>query len=339
MDKQIHNILKGFYKEINKVKNLEEASTLEIEYLGRKGIINSLSSILNTFSNENKKIAGIKFNKLKQEISSQIEKLKKDLVAIEKNNLSSTIDTSIPGKHFPIGQLHPTTRIIRRINGFFRYLGYSVYDGPEVETDEYNFQKLNVPADHPARELQDTLYIAEPEYLLRTQTSSVEVRAMMNEKLPFRIVVPGKVYRNETASATNNAMFYQYQGVAIGENLNMSHLKGTLASFARFLYGNDIKTRFRCKYYPEVEPGAGMDIQCNFCNGKGCQVCKYRGWIEVLGSGMIHPNTLKACGIDKKQYSGFAFGLGLDRLVMLSYKIDDIRKLYNGELLVKQNTK
>lgn len=337
MESELNKIISQLNDALLHTTTLEQLDALETEYMGRKGKFNAAASELAKLSIEDKKSAGVLFNKIKSQATVQIQVTKDKMSKDIDKDLLKSIDTSIPGTHFTVGQLHPTTRVIRRINSFFRYLGYSVYDGPEIETDEYNFQKLNVPSDHPARELQDTLYIAEPEYLLRTQTSSVEVRAMMKEKLPFRIVVPGKVYRNETASTTNNAMFYQYQGVAIGEKLNMSHLKGTLTTFAQFLYGSEIKTRFRCKYYPEVEPGAGMDIQCNFCGGIGCQVCKYRGWIEVLGSGMIHPNTLASCGIDKTKYSGFAFGLGLDRLVMLSYKIDDIRKLYNGELIVKQS--
>jgi phenylalanyl-tRNA synthetase alpha chain len=222
---------------------------------------------------------------------------------------------------------------MRKINSFFRYYGYSVYEGPEIETNEFNFEKLNLPKDHPARELADTLYIQEPEILLRTHTSSVEARALTKEELPLRIVVPGKVYRNETENTTNNSMFYQYEGLVVDKNMSMADLKGTLNAFVRFLYGDDVKTRFRCKYYPQVEPGAGLDVQCTFCHGKGCQVCKYRGYIEVLGAGMVHPNMLKNCNVDTKIWNGFAFGMGFDRLVMLSYGINDVRKLYNGELV------
>jgi len=219
------------------------------------------------------------------------------------------------------------------LNSFFRYYGYSVYEGPEVEFNEYNFEKLNLPKDHPARSLADTLFISEPNIMLRTHTSSVETRAMTNEDLPLRIVVPGKVFRNETTNATNNSMFYQYEGLVVDKNVSMAELKGTLDKFIKFLYGVETKTRFRCKYYPQVEPGAGLDIQCLFCNSKGCTVCKFRGWVEVLGCGMVHPNVLRSCGIDHKKWSGFAFGMGLDRIVMLKYGIDDIRKLYSGELV------
>ena len=337
MDQHIQITRKEFDILLKSIKTLEDLKHIDTEYLGRKGKVNALSKHIVTLSNNNKKLFGKDLNALKTHISHSLDNKLKILKNSLKNELHLKIDDSIPGKSFIIGQLHPTTRVIRQINNFFRYLGYSVYDGPEIETDEFNFQKLNLPLDHPARELQDTLYVVEPEYLLRTHTSSVETRAMVNEQLPIRIVVPGKVYRNETANATNNAMFYQYEGLCIDHSISMSNLKGTLTAFVKFLYGEGTQTRFRCKYYPQVEPGAGMDILCNFCRGSGCQVCKYRGWIEVLGAGMVHPNVLKSCNIDPRVWSGFAFGMGLDRLVMLSYGISDIRKLYNGELLVKQN--
>ena len=338
MDQQINKVRNTFSELFDKSSSIVSLETIQIEYLGRKGQINHLASQLVKLSLSEKKIFGKLVNSLKQDISSLIDQKKLALSKKKHQTLLSEIDTTSPGTKYLIGQLHPTTLVIRQINSFFRYLGYGVYDGPEIETDEYNFQKLNVPADHPARELQDTLYIVEPEYLLRTHTSSVETRAMTKEQLPLQIVVPGKVYRNETANATNNSMFYQYEGLRIDKNISMAHLRGTLDRFVRFLYGENTKTRFRCKYYPQVEPGAGMDIQCNFCNGNGCQVCKYRGWIEVLGAGMVHPNVLTSCKIDPEIWSGFAFGMGLDRLVMLKYGIDDVRKLYSGQLIVKQNT-
>jgi phenylalanyl-tRNA synthetase alpha chain len=279
---------------------------------------------------EEKKQAGPKLNELKSSINRLIENKNNELGSVD---VKEDIDISLPGIKPKVGHLHPSTQVLRKLNAFFRYLGYSVYEGPEIETNEFNFSKLNLPKDHPARDLQDTLYIEEPEVLLRTHTSSVEARALTQEEVPIRIVVPGKVYRNESANATNNSMFYQYEGLVVDKNINMSHLKGTLIAFAKFLYGDDIKTRFRCKYYPQVEPGAGLDIQCTFCGGIGCQVCKYRGYIEVLGAGMVHPQLLKACGVDPQEWSGFAFGMGFDRLVMLTYGITDVRRLYDGSLV------
>jgi phenylalanyl-tRNA synthetase alpha chain len=306
--------------------------TLHVKYFGKKqGLFTKLSQIMRELAPEDRKEAGQILNATKSVVESRITELTQ-----KASNPLADIDTTLPGIRPKLGQLHPTTQVLRSMNAFFRYLGYSVYQGPEVETDEYNFNKLNLPMDHPARELQDTLYISEPDVLLRTHTSSVETRALSHEELPIRIVVPGKVYRNETSNATNNSTFYQYEGLVVDRNLSMADLKGTLVAFAKFLYGEDVKTRFRCKYYPQVEPGAGMDIRCTFCHGEGCIVCKHRGWIEVLGSGMVHPNMLRKCGIDPEDWTGFAFGMGLDRLVMLKHGINDVRKLYNGELVVEE---
>ncbi|MBP9797587.1 phenylalanine--tRNA ligase subunit alpha [Candidatus Woesebacteria bacterium] len=337
MDDELKKLQSNFHASLKAVISLESLQNLSIEYLGRKGHINGLFGRMKGLSVEDVKALGQKINGVKGEIEAAVETKKGELSAKRSEDLLKSINTSLPGIKPRIGHLHPTTQTIRDINSFFKYLGFSVYEGPEIETDEYCFEKLNVPMDHPARDLQDTLYISEPEWLLRTQTSSVEAHALTDEKPPIRIVTPGKVYRNETSSTTNNSIFYQYQGLCVDKDISMANLRGTLNAFLRFLYGNDVKTRIRCKYYPEVEPGAGMDIQCSFCTGVGCQVCKYRGWVEVLGSGMVHPNTLKACGIDPKEYSGFAFGLGLDRLVMHKYGITDIRKLYSGALVFEDS--
>ncbi|QQG43909.1 MAG: phenylalanine--tRNA ligase subunit alpha [Candidatus Roizmanbacteria bacterium] len=324
-------LLDNLRDKLNNVKSSTDIENLRIEFLGRNGLVNQLLQKIKDVAPDQKKEYGQKVNTLK----SQIEELLQDEEKEFKQTTTLNIDITLPGIKPKVGNLHPTTIVIRKINQFFRYLGYSVYEGPEIETNEFNFEKLNLPKDHPARELADTLYIQEPEYLLRTHTSSVETRAMTQEKLPLRIVVPGKVYRNETSNPTNNSMFYQYEGLIVDKNISMADLKGTLIAFVKFLYGQETKTRFRCKYYPQVEPGAGLDVECKFCQGKGCSVCKYRGFIEVLGSGMVHPNVLKNCGIDPKVWSGFAFGMGLDRLVMLQYGINDIRKLYSGELVYK----
>lgn len=329
----VDNVLKQLDDELSAARNVLELEKVRIKYLGRNGLINDLLNKIAKMPLSDRREYGEKINKLKSEVDSRIEEERSKLLAQIEEEEEARTDVTLPGIKPPVGHLHPTTMTIRRLNSFFRYLGYSVYEGPEIETNEYNFEKLNLPLDHPARDLADTLYIKEPEILLRTHTSSVETRAMSNEKLPLRIVVPGKVYRNETSNATNNSMFYQYEGLAVDKNLSMADLKGTLIAFVKFLYGEETKTRFRCKYYPQVEPGAGLDVNCTFCNTKGCAVCKYRGYIEVLGAGMVHPNVLRACGINPQNYSGFAFGMGLDRLVMLDYGITDIRKLYSGEIV------
>lgn len=332
MHQEIDAIQSSFQSDVQKIDSLDVLQTIRIKYLGRKGLINDLFSSIISLEDDDKKKVASQLNSLKREIESSLADAEISVKQKERAKLD-TVDLSIPGVKPKLGHLHPTTTVIRSINSFFRYYGYSIYEGPEIETNEYNFEKLNLPKDHPARALQDTLYIKSPEYLLRTHTSSVETRAMTQEKLPLRIVVPGKVYRNETANSTNNSVFYQYEGLVVDESITMSQLKWTLHEFLKFLYGEDVKTRMRCKYYPQVEPGAGMDVQCTFCHGPGCSVCKYRGWVEVLGSGMVHPNVLKSCGIDPEIYTGFAFGLGLDRLVMLKYGINDVRDLYSGGLV------
>lgn len=328
-------LLKQFNEDLLKISNLIDFENIETKYLGRNGVVNKLLQNIKDIPAEQRKQYGQDMNKIK----SQIEQLLNEKRGELKKNKPAlvNIDTTLPGIKPRLGNLHPTTIVVRKINSFFRYLGYSVYEGPEIESNEFNFEKLNLPKDHPARELMDTLYIKEPEYLLRTHTSSVEARALTQETLPLRIVVPGKVYRNETSNPTNNSVFYQYEGLYVDRNVTLADLKGTLIAFVKFLYGPETKTRFRCKYYPQVEPGAGLDVECTFCHGNGCPVCKYRGYIEALGAGMVHPNMLRACGIDPKQWSGFAFGVGLDRLVMLQYEISDIRKLYSGELVYEEN--
>lgn len=326
---QTESILSQAQTEITAVSNDAELEQARITFMGRNGLVNKLFEEMKTLSGEEKKGAGQKINELKNAIEQLIHEKQQTLSGIV---VQESVDTSLPGIRPGIGHLHPTTQVMRKLNSFFRYLGYSVYEGPEIETNEFNFEKLNLPKDHPARELADTLYIEEPEVLLRTHTSSVETRALTQEELPIRIVVPGKVYRNEEENATNGSMFYQYEGLVVDKNISMADLKGTLIAFVKFLYGPDTKTRFRAKYYPQVEPGAGLDVGCTFCGGKGCQVCKYRGYIEVLGAGMVHPNLLQACGINPQEWSGFAFGMGFDRLVMLSYGITDVRRLYDGSL-------
>lgn len=319
---------------IEEAVSIDALEVVRISFFGRKGEFTLISQTMGSLSPEERVATGRKLNEVKNTLDTAFSTRRRELDVT--NDWLSSLDTSLPGEKPILGHLHPTTETLRAINGWFRSQGYSVYEGPEVETNEFNFEKLNLPKDHPARELADTLYIREPDLLLRTHTSSVETRAMTAEELPLRIVVPGKVYRNETSNMTNNSMFYQYEGLVIDKQMSMAELKGTLNAFVRFLYGSDVKTRFRCKYYPQVEPGAGLDIQCTFCQGAGCSVCKHRGWIEVLGAGMVHPNALRACGIDPDAWSGFAFGMGLDRMVMLKYGITDIRKLYNGELVYEE---
>ena len=325
MNKQIKQIITNFQTDLESTNDIADLDSLFLKYLGKKGITSELLKSLQGLALQDKKMYGPTLNELKK---SQEQSIKDKKLSLEnEENSALEQDLTIPGHIKNIGHLHPTTTIIREMNEFFLRQGFSIGEGPEIEDVEYNFRRLNLPEGHPATDLQDSLFIEEPNLLLRTQTSSVETRTLSDFKPPMRVVVPGKCYRNETTSLTNSAFFYQYQGFVVDKGINIGHLKDTLTQFHQFLFGDDVVLRFRYKYYPEVSPGMGVDMQCRFCHGQGCKVCKFRGFVEVLGSGMIHYNTLKACNIDPEVYSGFAFGLGLDRLVMSKYGITDIRKL------------
>ncbi len=328
---KINQLQQNFQADLKQVNSLDDLEQLRLKYLSKKhGLTTQLLKQLATLSPQDKKTYGPLLNQLKQ---TQLKTIKE--LAAKLNQSNSNLDLTIPQPPANLGRLHPTTQIIQQINDFFRYYGFSIGEGPEIEDIEYNFRKLNLPEGHPATDLQDSLFIQEPNLLLRTQTSSIEARILTQYDPPMRVVAPGVCYRNETTNATNAAFFYQYQGFVVEKGITIQHLKEMLTKFHQFLFGDDVKLRFRYKYYPEVSPGMGVDMQCRFCHGKGCQVCKHRGWIEVLGSGMIHYNTLKACGIDPEIYTGFAFGMGLDRLVMSKFAINDIRKLYGGKLTYK----
>jgi phenylalanyl-tRNA synthetase alpha chain len=329
----IETLKKEFNSELDKVTGGDQIDSLYLKYFSKtNGKITILLKSLSTLTIEEKKKLGPVYNELSLSLRLLIEQARGN---INTKILSDPlIDLTYPLPPKKTGTLHPTTQTIREMNDFFRYYGFSVVEGPEIETEDFNFRRLNLPEGHPATDLQDSLYIDQKEgILLRTHTSSVESRLLSDYKPPIRVVVPGPCYRNETPNSTNGAFFYQYQGVVVDKGITIQHLKSTVELFHKFLFGNDVILRFRYKYYPEVSPGMGTDIQCGFCKGAGCSVCKYRGWIEVLGSGMIHYNTLKMCGIDPEIYTGFAFGMGLDRLVMQRYGIEDIRDLYEGGMV------
>lgn len=332
MQDKIQNTKQQFENDLLQSLNSGNFDELYLKYFSKThGIITDLMKTLPNLAVEEKRKVGQELNQLQIEIKNAIEDAKSTFAHKQINDPRLDLTLPLPAKK--TGMLHPTTQVIREMNEFFRYYGYSIAEGPEIETAEYNFRKLNLPENHPATDLQDSLFIDEPNILLRTQTSSVESRILTDYKPPIRVVTPGKCYRNETASRTNSSFFYQYQGVVVDKGINIQHLKGTLENFHKFLFGDDVVLRFRYKYYPEVSPGVGVDMRCRFCQGAGCDVCKHRGWIEMLGSGMIHYNTLKMCGIDPDVYTGFAFGMGLDRIVMQRFKITDIRKLYGGGLV------
>lgn len=331
----LNKILEDSKNKINLAVTSAELELIRIDLLGRTGLINKLFSEIKNAPNPRE--YGQLLNKLKNDIETLISEKSKNFSSEIKNLKFKIKNSDFSLKK--IGHLHPITQTERQLNEVFRKLGFSIYNSPEIVTDEYNFTRLNVPADHPARDMQDTIYIKEPEYLLRTQTSTIESYLLQNENknLPIRVAFPGAVFRNEKVNRSNHFVFHQYQAVVVDKGITMKDLIGTMDLMFKTLYGPEVVVRYRCKYYPEVEPGVGPDMQCFSCKGKGCPLCKYAGWIEMGGSGMIHPNVLKAAGIDPKIWSGFAFGMGLDRWTMAENCIKDIRTLMGGNLAYKPN--
>ena len=320
--------------QISACHSSAELEKIRIELLGRNGLLRKLfSEIKNAL---NPKEYGQQLNHLKKEIEELISTRQKNL-SPKIRNLKLEIRNSQFGLS-KLGHLHPITITERQINEIFRKLGFSLYDGPEIETDEFCFQRLNVPLNHPARELQDTIFIKEPDLLLRTQGSSIEARLLSAELPPFKCAFPGRVYRNEKVNKSNHFIFHHYQGVVVDKNVTLKNLIGTFNILFKELYEADVHVRYRCKYYPEVEPGMGLDLECFSCHGSGCPICKGAGWVEMGGAGIIHPQVLKMADIDPKIWRGFAFGLGLDRWVMAKFNIKDIRTLLGGNLAYKPNT-
>jgi phenylalanyl-tRNA synthetase alpha chain len=336
MNQNLENIKNQYQQKIADLKTDQQLEELRIELFGRNGLINDLFSKIKEISNEEKKQYGADLNQLKTFLE---ELLKNQTVSkTEKKDLILEIGNS-EIKLSKLGHLHPITQTERELNEVFRKLGFSVYDSPQIVTDDFNFARLNVPKDHPARDMQDTIYIQEPEYLLRTQTSTIEayLLAQKNKDLPIRAAFPGSVFRNEKVNRSNHFVFHQYQAVVVDKNVTIKDLIGTMDLMFKTLYGPDVVVRYRSKYYPEVAPGVGPDMQCFSCHGKGCPLCKYAGWIEMGGSGMIHPKVLEMAGINSKIWSGFAFGMGLDRWTMAQKNIKDIRTLMGGNLAYKPN--
>ena len=318
--------MEDYLKKISDCNNPTELEKIRIELLGRNGLINKLFSEIK--NHPDPKSRGAELNKLKTDIETAFQN--KNIISSPRDSRATIIQNSL-------GHLHPLTQTENQLNKLFQSLGFSIYDSPQIETDEFCFERLNVPKDHPARDMQDSIYIKEPEILLRTQTSSIEARLLSEQKPPFKVVAPGACFRNEKVNKSNHFILHQYQGVVIDKNVTLKDLFGTLNLMFKTLYGPDVVIRFRNKYYPEVEPGVGPDMQCFVCHGKGCPTCKGAGWIEMGGAGMIHPKVLKMANIDPHQWKGFAFGLGLDRWTMAKFKIKDIRTLLGGNLAYKPN--
>jgi len=327
--------LSQYFKKITLATTPKELEQLRIKLLGRKGVVNKLFDQIKNLPTPKKKQSGRELNQIKNQLKQLIDGQKKQLNLNEKEIKSK----KTPWRHAlpKLGHLHPITVTANEINSFFNSLGFSIYEGPEIETDEYCFQRLNVPPNHPARDMQDTIYINEPEVLLRTQASAIETRLLKKETPPFKTAFPARVYRNEKVNKSNHFIFHHYQSVVVDTNITMKDLIGTINALFQKIYGFDVLVRYRCKYYPEVEPGLGLDLQCFNCQGKGCPLCKNTGWIEMGGAGIIHPKVMTMAGIDTKTWRGFAFGLGLDRWAMAKYQINDIRTLLGGNLAYQPN--
>ena len=334
MKQQIENLQKKTKEEILSSTTLEKLDEARVKYLGKKGELTLVLRKMGELSPEERPIIGSLVNKVRDElenlISNRLEELRKE----ELNNKleKEKIDITLPGIKLKRGSKHPVNRIIEELEDLFVSMGYDVVSGPELETDEYCFERLNLPKGHPARDMQDSFYIT-TEYLLRTQTSAVQARVMMEneEKTPIRVICPGKTYRRDD-DATHSHQFGQIEGLLIDKNISLADLKGTLEVFVKKMLGQNSKLRFRPSYFPFTEPSYEVDVSCFKCGGKGCNLCKQTGWIEILGSGMVHPNVLKMNGYDPEIYSGFAFGTGLDRLAMFKYGITDIRLLYTNDV-------
>lgn len=319
--------------ELEKCQDSKVLEELRVKFLGKKGELTAILKQMGGLSAEERPVIGQLANKVRSDIEEAIsarqQELKTEIFA--KKLESEKLDVTLPGKTQKVGKLHPLTAVLREIEDIFRGMGFDVVDGPEIDYDYYVFEALNIPKNHPARDTQDTFFVTE-DIVLRSQTSSVQVHVMENEKPPIRIISAGRVYRSDAVDATHSPLFHQIEGLVIDKGITMSDLKGTLEMIMKRLYGEEAKIRLRPHHFPFTEPSAEVDVMCFNCNGKGCSMCKGEGYIELLGAGMVHPNVLKTCGIDPEVYSGFAFGLGLERVVMRRFGISDMRYLYENDL-------
>ena len=332
MKQQLEAIKNTAVAAIGECDTPTQIDEIRVKYLGKKGERTALLKQMGQLDPAERPVMG----QLVNEAKAQLEALIADRTAVIKKNETAlklkeeTIDITMPGKVAKTGKLHPLNTVLNDMIDIFQSMGFDVVDGPEVETDHYNFEALNVPADHPARDMQDTFYLGE-NLLLRTQTSAAQIRTMENRKPPIRIICPGRVFRADEVDATHSPVFHQIEGLVVDKGVTMCDLKGVLEQFAHEIYGKDTKVKFRPSFFPFTEPSVEVDVSCSECGGKGCRVCKGSGWIEILGAGMVHPKVLSACGIDPEVYSGFAFGIGLDRLTTTRYKISDIRLLFEND--------
>lgn len=332
MKEKLKAIREEAVSKILESENLDKLNEIRVAYLGKKGQLTEVLKGMKDVAPEDRPKVGQMVNETRAAIEEKMEEVKNNLAAkARKAKLKAeVIDVTLPAKKNKIGHLHPNTVALEELEKIFVGLGYEVVEGPEVEYDYYNFEALNIPANHPAKDEQDTFYINR-NMVLRTQTSSVQVHVMENEKPPIRIISPGRVFRSDEVDATHSPSFHQVEGLVIDKNVTFADLKGTLQEFAKELFGADTKVKFRPHHFPFTEPSAEMDVTCFKCGGKGCRFCKGEGWIEILGCGMVHPHVLEMSGIDPEEYTGFAFGVGLERIALLKYEIDDMRLLYEND--------
>ena len=318
------------------IENADDLEAFRLRFMVRKGSISELFNLLKDAPSSERPVYGQLLNQLKQAAERKYDVAKKSIEAVTSGRRKQQVDLTLPGRNEYQGSEHPVQKTLGDMKQIFRAMGFVIATGPELERDSYNFDMLNFPANHPARDMQDTFFITlnedEDNLLLRTHTSPVQIRVMLEEKPPIRVICPGKVYRNEAISARSYCVFHQLEGLYIDKNVSFADLKATIYSFAKQMFGNNVQLRFRPSFFPFTEPSAEVDVTCYLCGGKGCRVCKQSGWLEILGCGMVHPNVLKNCSIDPDEFSGFAFGMGVDRTALLRYKIDDIRLLFENDV-------
>lgn len=333
MNTLISQIEQDFKTELSQISDLKDAESLKIKYLGKKGLISDLMPRLKDAAPEERKTLGAQINQLKTKVEEDVKILYQTLLDLEQRKQleQERIDVTLPGRQKAFGKQHPIHAVLTEVIDTFRQLGFVVGYGPDVDSDYYNFEGLNYPADHPARDMQDTFYV-DPKHLLRSHTTNVQLRIMQDAKPPIRVIAPGTVYRNENISARSHVFFHQVDGLYIDKNVSFGDLIATLKEFWNRLFKKEVKTRFRPSFFPFVEPGLEMDIECTVCSGKGCRICKQSGWLEVLGAGMVHPEVLKNGGIDPEEYSGFAWGMGIERMAMLFYGVTDIRAFAENDI-------
>ncbi len=333
MRAQLEQIKENALKELRECPDLKALDGLRVKYLGKKGELTAILKQMGKLSAEERPVIGQVANEVRQTLEEAVAHRQEELKAreLEDRLAAEKLDITMPGKERALGGLHPLSIVQEDLINIFQSMGFDVVDGPEVETDYYCFEALNVPKDHPARDMQDTFYLGE-NLLLRTQTSAAQARTMEHRQPPIRMVCPGRVYRADEVDATHSPVFHQMEGLVVDKGITMCDLKGCLEQFVHEIYGPETQVRFRPSFFPFTEPSVEVDVSCSACGGKGCRVCKGAGWIEILGAGMVHPRVLAGCGIDPEVYSGFAFGIGLDRLTTTRYKISDIRLLFENDL-------